>query len=102
MTAKKPLNLATLSYGELKEKAKDIDGLKEMNRFEITLAVIKAENAPTCLEAEKDNPRKIKPEIMAIKNEMAKTPKKEKQARKEMRKKIVLLKRESRKYLANI
>ncbi|UQZ91033.1 hypothetical protein C4J81_18140 [Deltaproteobacteria bacterium Smac51] len=97
MAAKKAVNLSKLTFNELKDKAKDIDGIKSMNRFEITMAVKKAENQ--AVGAEEANPRAIKPEINSLKAKLAETDKKDKKARKDLRKAVVKLKRNSRKYL---
>ena len=99
MAAKKAVNLSTLPFNELRDKAKEVEGFKAMNRFEITQAVLQAESRPVCSEPEKHNPRKIKPEINALKAKLAETPKKDKKARKELRQAVSRLKRETRNYL---
>ena len=99
MAAKKAVNLSKLPFNDLKDKGKDIEDFKSMNRFELTQAVLKAESKPVCPEMEKANPRKIKPEIAALKTKLADTGKEDKKARKELRRSIVRLKRETRKYM---
>ena len=71
MAAKKPVNLSELTFNELKDKAKEIEGFKAMNRFELLQAVKKANNQPVCPEAEKINPRQFKPGITAAKAKLA-------------------------------
>ncbi len=99
MAAKKAVSLSKPSFSELKDKVKDLEGLKTMNRFEITQAVRQAENMPVDPEVEKANPRQIKTEIAAAKAKLADTPKGEKKARKELRKTVARLKRTTRNYL---
>jgi len=97
MAAKKAVNLSKLTFNELKDKAKEVEGVKAMNRFEIIQAVKQADNQPLAADAEKSNPRKIKPEIAAVKAKLAEAT--EKKARKDLRREVSRLKRESRKYL---
>ena len=97
MAAKKAVNLSELTFNELKDKAKEIEGFKSMNRFELLQAVKKADNQPVCPEAEKINPRQFKPAIAAAKAKLAETT--DKTARKELRREISRLKRETRQYL---
>jgi len=99
MAPKKAVNLSTLTFNELKDKAKEVDDLKSLNRFEITQAVLKAESRPVCSEPDKHNPRKIKPEINTLKAKLAETPKKDKKARKDLRRAVARLKKETRNYL---
>ncbi|MDR1922071.1 MAG: hypothetical protein LBS31_10095 [Candidatus Adiutrix sp.] len=99
MAGKKAVNLSKLPFNELKDKAKEINGVALMNRFEITQAVKKAEGRAPGPEAEKLNPRKIKPEILALKNKLAAAPKDDKKTRKALRRAVVRLKRETRLYL---
>jgi|GEM_PF-2431590 len=99
MAAKKAVNLSKLPFSELKDKAKEIEGFKSLNRFEITQAVLKAENRPMAAEAEKNNPRQIKPEIARLKSQLAETPLEDKKARKELRRAVAKLKRTTRQYL---
>jgi len=99
MAAKKAVNLSKLSFSELKDKVKELEGLKSLNRFEITQAARQAENLPAVPGLKKANPRQIKPEIAAAKAKLAETPKGEKKARKELRKTVARLKKETRKYL---
>lgn len=97
MAAKKIGNLSKLPFNELKDKVKDVEGLTAMNRFEITMAAKKAENLPQM--APEANPRKIKPEIAGLKAKLAET-KGDKKTRKDLRRAVAKLKRDSRKYLA--
>lgn len=99
MAAKKAVCLSKLTYGELKDKGKEIEGLKALNRFELTQAVMKAENKPVDPELEKSNPRKIKPEIKTLKARLTEASQKDKKARHELRRSIARLKKETRKYL---
>ena len=97
MAAKKAVDLSKLSFKDLKDKVKEADGLAAMNRFEVTQAVRQAENMTVCPEAAKCNPRQIKPEIGSLKTKLAETS--DKKSRKELRKAIGRLKRQTRKYL---
>ncbi|MDR2945691.1 MAG: hypothetical protein LBV79_02955 [Candidatus Adiutrix sp.] len=97
MAAKKAVNLSELTFNELKDKAKEIEGFKAMNRFELLVAVKKASDQPVAAEAEKANPRQFKPEIVALKAKLAETT--DKKARHELRRQVGRLKRETRKYL---
>lgn len=83
MAAKKAVDLSKLTFNELKDKVKEVEGFKSMNRFEIIQAVKQAENKPMTVDAEKDNPRKIKPEIAAVKAKLAEAT--DKKARKDLR-----------------
>lgn len=96
MAAKKIGALSKLPFNELKDKVKDIEGFKTMNRFEITLAARKAEKLPEL--AAEGNPRAIKPEITGLKAKLAETE--DKKARKDLRRAVARLKRNSRKYLS--
>lgn len=97
MAAKKAVDLSKLAFNELKDKAKEIEGFKSMNRFEMLQAVRQAGNKAPAANAEKINPRNIKPEINALKAKLADaTGKKE---RKDLRRAVSRLKRETRKYL---
>lgn len=97
MAAKKVATLSKLSFKELHDKVKDVEGSSAMNRFEMTMAARQAENQPVCPDAEKCNPRQIKPEIKSLKSKLAETT--DKKSRKEMRKSIGRLKKTARKYL---
>lgn len=97
MAAKKAVNLSTLSFADLRDKAKELEGYKAMNRFELTQAARQAENLPVCPEAEKANPRQIKPEISAAKAKLSEGG--DKAARKALRQSVKRLKRQTRKYL---
>lgn len=99
MAKKKTVNLSKLTFSELKDKVKDLEGLKSLNRFEVTQAVLKAENRPMDAETEKINPRQIKPEINSLKSQLAQTPKKDKKARQQLRREVAKLKRSTRQYL---
>lgn len=98
MAAKKAVNLSKLPFNELKDKAKEIEGIKSLNRFELTQALLKAENRPVADDADKQNPRQIKPEIASLKTRLAETPKEDKKARKELRRAVAKLKRSTRQY----
>ena len=95
MPAKKVVNLSKLPFNELRDKAKEIEGYKNLNRFEITEAVRQAEKRPSGLTA-KNNPRQIKPEIEALKAKLAEAT--DKKVRHELRRAVGRLKRETRKY----
>lgn len=99
MAAKKAVNLSELPFNELKDKAKEIEGVKSLNRFEMTQALLKADNQPVAADADKQNPRQIKPEIASLKSRLAETPKEDKKARKELRRAVAKLKRSTRQYL---
>jgi F0F1-type ATP synthase epsilon subunit len=98
MAAKKVGSLSKLTFNELKDKVKDIEGFKSMNRFEITVLARKAENLPEL--AAEANPRAIKPEILGLKAKLAETGRDDKKARKDLRRAVARLKRNSRKYFA--
>jgi len=97
MAAKKPVNLSELTFKELRDKAKEVEGFKDMNRFELLQALKKAANEPVAADADQINPRKFKPEIAAAKAKLAEAT--DKKARKELRREVSRLKRETRKYL---
>ncbi len=97
MAAKKVGSLSKLTFNELKDKVKDIEGFKSLNRFEITMAARQAEKLPQL--AAEANPRAIKPEIRGLKDKLAETAKGDKKARKDLRRAVAKLKRNSRKYL---
>ena len=97
MAAKKAVNLSELTFKELQDKAKEIEGFKAMNRFELLQAVKKVDNQPVAAEAEQSNPRKFKPEIAAAKAKLAEAT--DKKARKDLRREVSRLKKETRKYL---
>lgn len=101
MAAKKAVCLSKLTFNELKDKAKTLEGFKKLNRFELLQALRQADNKPAipAAEAEKMNPRGIKPEIKAAKAKLAETPKDDKNARKALRQAISRLKQASREYL---
>lgn len=99
MAAKKAVSLSRLTFAELKDKAKEIEGAGGMNRFEMTQAVKEAQGLKACQNPEKANPRGIKPEIAGLKSKLSATPKEDKKARKELRRAVSRLKRNSRKYL---
>lgn len=96
MPAKKAVNLSKLPFNELRDKVKETEGYKSLNRFEITEAVRKAEKRPSGL-TDKDNPRQIKPEIHALQAKLAEAA--DKKARHELRRAVRRLKKETRKYL---
>jgi hypothetical protein len=93
MAGKKAVKLSKLPFNELKDKAKDLEGLKAMNRFEITEALLKAENktAPTA-----ENPRTVKPEIRAVAAQLKDAT--DKKTRLELRRSKARLKRAARRY----
>ena len=95
MAKKKAVQLSTLPFGDLKDKVKELEGIKTMNRFEITEAIMKAENRPCCLK-NIENPRQVKPKIVEAKSRLdTATDKKERHA---LRKEIAGLKRKTRQY----
>jgi hypothetical protein len=94
MAGKKAVKLSKLPFNELSDKAKALEGLKAMNRFEITAALLAAENKPA-LAAE--NPRTVKPEIKALSAKLETAG--EKKARRELRRAKARLKRATRRYL---
>ena len=95
MAKKSPVQLSTLSFGDLKDKVKDLEGLKAMNRFEITEAIMKAENRPCALQ-KVENPREIKIKIGEAKSRLATVV--DKNERHALRKEIGGLKRKTRQY----
>ncbi len=95
MAAKKAVDLSKLTFNELKDKAKEIEGFKAMNRFELLQAVKKAGQQPAA--AEEANPRRFKPEITALKAKLAAAT--DKNDRRELRRQVGRLKRETRRYL---
>lgn len=96
MPAKKAVNLSKLPFNELRDKVKELEGYKSLNRFEITEAVRQAEKCPSkCTD--KDNPRQIKPEISTLKAKLAEAA--DKKTRHELRRAVSRLKRETRKYI---
>ncbi|MDR2725810.1 MAG: hypothetical protein LBC90_07120 [Candidatus Adiutrix sp.] len=92
MAGKKAVKLSKLPFNELKDKAKDLDGFKAMNRFEITTALLQSENKPGA-----ENPRTVKPEIKAISAQLEAAP--DKKTRHELRRAKARLKRATRRYL---
>jgi len=94
MAGKKAVRLSKLPFNELKDKAKALEGLKAMNRFEITAALLQSENKPVPTA---ENPRTVKPEIKAlcVRLETAE----DKKARRELRRAKARLKRATRRYL---
>lgn len=97
MATKKAVNLSKLPFDELKDKGKEIEGFKSMNRFEMTLAIRKSENQAVCPELEKANPRDIKPQIAELQSKLAEAE--DKKERKALRRSIARLKRQTRLYL---
>jgi hypothetical protein len=95
MAGKKAVKLSKLPFNELKDKAKALEGFKAMNRFEITEALLQAENKPAPTA---ENPRTIKPEIKAL-DARLKTSE-EKKDRRELRRAKARLKRATRRYVA--
>jgi hypothetical protein len=93
MAGKKAVKLSKLPFNELKDKAKALEGLKAMNRFEITEALLQAENKtpPTA-----ENPRTDKPEIRAVAAQLETAT--DKKARRELRRSKARLKRATRRY----
>lgn len=98
MSAKKAVNLSKLPFNELRDKIKDQEGYKALNRFEITKAVRQAEKKPCCCCLDdKNNPRTVKTEIKALQAKLTETEGRE--ARREARRAIAKLKGVTRKYL---
>jgi hypothetical protein len=95
MAGKKAVKLRTLPFNELQDKAKELEGLKAMNRFEITMALLKSENKPADPNAE--NPRTVKPEIKDVKARLEAAT--DKKARRDLRRTKARLKRATRRYL---
>lgn len=93
MAGKKAVKLSKLPFNELKDKAKALEGLKAMNRFEITEAVLKAENKPAPTA---ENPRTIKPEIRDLAAKLKTAS--DKKDRRELRRAKARLKRATRRY----
>jgi len=97
MAGKKAVKLSKLPFNELRDKVKTLEGVKTLNRFEITSAVLQAENKPAPAA---ENPRTIKPEIKAVSARLtAATDKTDKKARRELRRTKARLKRATRRYL---
>jgi hypothetical protein len=94
MAEKKAVKLSKLPFNELRDKAKALEGLPAMNRFEITAALLKAENKPV---PEAENPRAVKPEIKALSARLETSE--DKKARRELRRAKARLKRATRRYL---
>ena len=94
MAGKKAVKLSKLSFNELKEKAKALEDLKAMNRFEITVALLKAEDRPAPVA---ENPRTVKTEIKAVSARL-KTAE-GKKPRRELRRAKARLKRATRRYI---
>jgi hypothetical protein len=94
MAGNKAVKLSKLPFNELRDKAKTLEGLKAMNRFEITAAILQAENKPVPAA---ENPRSVKPEIRAIAAKLETAA--DKKARRELRRAKARLKRATRRYL---
>jgi hypothetical protein len=94
MAGKKAVRLSKLPFNELRDKAKALEGLKAMNRFEITTALLQAENKPVPAA---ENPRTVKPEIKAVSARLEAAD--DKKARRELRRAKARLKRATRRYL---
>ena len=94
MAGKKAVKLSKLPFNELRDKAKDLECLKAMNRFEITTALLSAENKPAPAT---ENPRTVKPEIKALSGRLKAAE--DKKARHELRRAKARLKRATRSYL---
>jgi len=93
MAGKKAVKLSKLPFNELKDKAKALEGFKAMNRFEITEALLKAENKPVPAA---ENPRTIKPEIRGLDARLETAA--EKKDRHDIRRAKARLKRATRRY----
>ena len=78
----------------MRDKAKALEGLKAMNRFEITTALLQAENKPV---PDAENPRTVKPEIRAISARLEAAE--DQKTRRELRRTKARLKRATRRYL---
>lgn len=96
MATKKIVDLSTIPFNELKDKGKEIENLKTLNRFELTNALLEAEKRPSRLEVT-DNPRQIKPQIIELKAKLEEAS--DKKERSQLRKEVGELKRKCRKYL---
>ena len=94
MAEKKAVNLSKLSFNELKDKAKEVEGVKTLNRFEITAALLQADNRPAPAG---ENPRPIKPEIKALAARLETAE--GRKARRDLRRAKARLKRATRNYL---
>jgi hypothetical protein len=94
MAGKKAVKLSKLPFNELRDKAKDLEGLKALNRFEITTAILQSENKPVPAT---ENPRAVKPEIRALSSQLETAE--DKKARHELRRAKARLKRTTRRYL---
>ena len=94
MAGKKAVKLSKLPFNELRDKVKDLEGLKAMNRFEITAAILQTENKPAPAA---ENPRAVKPEIRALSARLETAE--DKKDRHEIRRAKARLKRATRRYL---
>ena len=94
MAGKKAVKLSKLPFNELKDKVKTLEGLKAMNRFEVTAAVLQTENKPAPAA---ENPRTVKPEIKAVSARLESAT--GKKARRDLRRAKARLKRAARRYL---
>ena len=94
MAGKKAVKLSKLPFNELRDKAKAIEGLKAMNRFEITAALLQAENKPAPAA---ENPRAVKPGIRALSDKLETAE--GKKARHDLRRAKARLKRATRRYI---
>lgn len=95
MADKKAVQLSKLTFVELKDKVKEVENLKNLNRFEITKALLKTRNKS--LPAKATNPRTVKPEIVALTIKLAETT--GRKNRRELRRAKARLKRTTRRYL---
>ena len=94
--ARKKEDFAKITFADLKERAKEVEGLKTMNRFELICAIKKAESSPICPKALENNPRAIKPKMAKIKEAYDKIGKSEKKQRSFLRAQLTKLKRLTR------
>ena len=94
MAGKKAVKLSKLPFNELRDKAKEMEGFKAMNRFEITAALLKVENKPAPVA---ENPRTVKPEIRALSARLETAE--DKKDRHEIRRAKARLKRATRRYI---
>ena len=94
MAGKKAVKLSKLPFSELRDKAKELEGFKSLNRFELLQAALKIESQP--LPAGR-NPREVKPEIKALAARLTEAD--GRQARRKLRRAKARLKRETRRYL---
>jgi hypothetical protein len=95
MADKKAVRLSKLTFVELKDKVKEVENFKKLNRFEIIETLFKAESKP--LPAGAANPRTVKPEIAALAARLAETS--GRKNRRELRRAKARLKRTTRRYL---